>query len=188
MFGADVRRFPFGAFRSALSVRRFPFGAFRSAPFGANRAPRTDSSTMQEVRTKLTPRLLVAAGDGTVHAMAQKHLHRPQEIMVFIGGAPEQITKRTCFANDMADVFGIDTAVIAGFDKNAIIEKVVQGPQGFESMWNVCTVMMAFVPTTWKERKYATRALTQTSIADYPSRKEVQMAHYNVSLVNFLYL
>ena len=112
--------------------------------------------------------------------------HKPeQEMTVYIGGAPAQITKRFCFVGDMADVFGIDTAVIAGFDKNAVIEKVVEGPPGFESMWNVCTVMMAFVPTTWKERKSATRALTQTSIPDYPSRKEVQMAHNNVRLPSF---
>jgi hypothetical protein len=110
---------------------------------------------------------------------------RDEVVTVNIDGASAQITKRFCFAGDMADVFGIDTSVITDFDKNAVIEKVVQGPQGFESMWNVCTVMTAFVPSTWKERKYATRALAKTSIADYKSRMEVQMAHNNVRLPSF---
>ena len=55
-----------------------------------------------------------------------------QEMTVHIGGAPDKITKRFCFANDMADVFGIDTSVIADFDKNALIEKVVQGAPDVE--------------------------------------------------------
>ncbi len=45
--------------------------------------------------------------------------------------------------------------------------------------------MMAFDPTKWKARKYATRDLATTSIANYPTRMEVQMAHNNVSLLEF---
>ena len=128
---------------------------------------------------------LAAAGDGT---LAPGTKLADQEMTVHIGGAPDKITKRFCFANDMADVFGIDTSVIAGFDKNALIEKVVQGAPDIEGKWNLCTVMVAFNPTTWKERKYATRALAKTIIADYPSRKEVQMAQNNVSLLKLLYV
>jgi hypothetical protein len=138
---------------------------------------------MQEGRTKLKPRLLVAAGDGRLLPMAQKQLHRPQEIMVFIGGALGQITKCTCFAGDMSDVFGIDTAVIAGFDKNAVIEKVVQGPPDIEGKWNLCTVIMAFFPLQWKPLMYQVVPLAK--IADYPSRKEVHMPRDNVRLPSF---
>ena len=114
--------------------------------------------------------------------------HKPeQEMTVYIGGAPAQITKRFCFVGDMADVFGIDTAVIAGFDKNALIEKVVQGPPDIEGKWNLPTVMMAFAPTLYKQPQHLKRALAQTNISDYPSRIEVQMVHTNVSLPNFLY-
>ncbi len=127
---------------------------------------------------------LAAAGDGT---LAPGTKLADQEMTVDIGGAPDKITKRFCFANDMADVFGIDTSVIAGFDKNARIEKVVQGAPDIEGKWNLCTVMMAFVPAQWKARRHAVEALAKTSIADYPSRMEVQMAHHNVSLLNFLY-
>ena len=79
---------------------------------------------------------LAAAGDGTLAPCTKL---TDQEMTVHIGGAPDKITKRFCFANDMADVFGIDTSVIAGFDKNAVIEKVVQGPPGVEGTWNLCT-------------------------------------------------
>jgi hypothetical protein len=110
-----------------------------------------------------------------------------QETTVHIGGAPDKITKRFFFAHDMADVFGIDTSVIADFDKNAVIEKVVQGPPGVEGTWNLCTVLMAFAPTLYSARRNAVRALAQTSIADYPSRMEVQMARDNVCLPKILY-
>ena len=120
----------------------------------------------------------LTAGDGT---LAPGTKLADQEMTVDIGGAPDKITKRFCFANDMADVFGIDTSVIAGFDKNALIEKVVQGPPDIEGKWNLCTVMMAFVPAQWKARRHAVEALSKTSIADYPSRKELQITRNNVS-------
>ena len=110
-----------------------------------------------------------------------------QEMTVHIGCEPDKIRKRFFFAGDMADVFGIDTSVIAGFDKNAVIEKVVQGPPGVEGTWNLCTVLMSFAPTLYSARRNVVRALAQTSIEDYPSRMEVQMARDNVCLPKFLY-
>jgi hypothetical protein len=112
---------------------------------------------------------------------------RDEVVTVNIDGASAQITQKFYFAGDMADVFKIDTKVLANFDEHAVIEKVVQGPPYIEGKWNLCTVMTAFVPTQWKERRTAVRALAKTRIADYPSRMEVQMAHHNVSLLNFLY-
>ena len=123
---------------------------------------------------------LAAAGDGT---LASGTKLADQEMTVYIGGAPGKITKRFCFANDMADVFGIDTAVIAGFDKNALIEKVVQGPPDIEGKWDLCTVMMAFAPGMYSKPANAKRALAQTSIADYPSRKELEIKNKNVGLL-----
>ena len=104
-----------------------------------------------------------------------------QEMTVYIGGAPAQITKRFCLAGDMAEVFGIDTSVIAGFDKNTYIEKVVQGPLDIEGKWNLCTVMMAFAPGMYSKPAHAKEALSKTSIADYPSRKELHITRNNVS-------
>jgi hypothetical protein len=98
-----------------------------------------------------------------------------------------EVKKHLCFAKDMADVFGIDTSKISDFDEGALIEKIVQGAPDVQGKWNVCTVMTAFVPTQWKARRNAVSALAKTNIADYPSRVEVQMAHYNVSLPNYLY-
>jgi hypothetical protein len=140
---------------------------------------------MQQGRTKLTPFLLVAAGDGTVHAMAQKPIaQKPdQQMTVYIGSAPAQITKRFCFVGDMADVFGIDTAVIAGFDKNALIEKVVQGPQDIEGKWDLCSVMMAFAPRMYGDPASAKRALAKTNTTDYPSRKEFEIKNKFVSIL-----
>jgi len=104
-----------------------------------------------------------------------------QQISVVIEGAAAQVTKKFYFANDMADVFGIDTSVIADFDEGALIEKVVQGAPDVQGKWNVCSVVMAFAPTRYSKPANAKRALAQTSIADYPSRKEVQIARNNVS-------
>jgi len=97
------------------------------------------------------------------------------------------VSKRFFVAKDMAEGFGIDTSAIAQFDKNALIEKMVFGPSEVLGKWNLCTVMTAFAPTQWKDRRTAVSALAKTSIADYPSRMEVQMAHNNVILLNFLY-
>jgi hypothetical protein len=47
--------------------------------------------------------------------------------------------------------------------------------------------MRAFNPTTWNAKRNAVRALAKTNMEIYPSRTEVQMVHYNVSLLNFLY-
>jgi len=109
------------------------------------------------------------------------------EMTVQIGGAPEKITKRFVHAYDMADVFGIDVTFVSEFDKNAVIEKVVQGPSEFEGKWNISTVMKAFAPRMYSNPDNAKKALLKTNIADYPSRMEMKMAHNNVSLLNFLY-
>jgi hypothetical protein len=108
-------------------------------------------------------------------------------VTVLIDGAPARITQKFYFAGAIADVFKVNTSVIVDFDDDTVIEKVVDGPQGFQGQWNVCTVMTAFAPTLYSARKNAMRALAQTSIADYPSRMEVQMPRDNVSLPKFLY-
>jgi hypothetical protein len=107
------------------------------------------------------------------------------EITVYIGGAQDKITKRLFFANDMAYVFGIDTSVIVHFNKNSVIEKVVQGPPEFEGKWDLCTVIMALASGKYSLKKHATEALKKTSIKDYPSRMELQMKHNNVGLLYF---
>ena len=112
---------------------------------------------------------------------------RDKVLTVNIDGASAQITQKFYFAGAIADVFKVNTSVIVDFDEDAVIEKVVDGPPGIQGEWNVCTVMKAFVPTQWKFRRNAVSALAKTSIADYPSRIEVQMPRDNVSLPNFLY-
>ena len=104
-----------------------------------------------------------------------------QQISVVIEGAAAQVTKNFYFANDMAEGFGIDKSKIPDFDGDAVVEKIVEGPPGFQGLWNVCLVIMAFAPGKYGLKKSATLAVKQTSIADYPSRKEVQMNHNNVS-------
>jgi hypothetical protein len=108
-------------------------------------------------------------------------------VTVNIGGWRAQITQKFYFAGDIAEGFKIDTSVIADFDKNAVIEKVVQGPPDVQGKWNVCSVVMAFAPVMYSRPANVNKALAKTSIADYPSRTEVQMTRYNVSLLNFLY-
>ena len=93
------------------------------------------------------------------------------------------VSKRFFVAKDMAEGFGIDTSAIAQFDKNALIEKMVFGPSEVLGKWNVCTVITAFAPTLYSKPENAKKALAQTSIADYPSRMEVQIKNINVSLL-----
>jgi hypothetical protein len=92
-----------------------------------------------------------------------------------------EVKKHYVRAIDVADVFGIDTSVIADFDEGALIEKVVQGAPDVQGKWNVCSVMKAFAPNLYSQPQNARKALVKTSIADYPSRKEVHMKHNNVS-------
>ena len=109
-----------------------------------------------------------------------------QEMTVHIGGKPDKITKRFFFAHDMADVFGIDSSVIADFDKNAVIEKVVQGPPDFEGKWDLFTVMMAFAPRMYSNPDNVKKALAQPTNEVYPSRKELAMKNKFVSLLKFV--
>ena len=106
-----------------------------------------------------------------------------QQISVVIEGAAAQVTKKFYFANDMAEGFGIDKSKIPDLDGDAVVEKIVEGPPGFQGLWNVCLVMMAFAPNLYSRPDAAKRALAEISIADYPSRKEVYMKNKFVSLL-----
>jgi len=107
-------------------------------------------------------------------------------VTINFGGASAQIAQKFYFAGDIASAFKIDTREIADFDENAVIEKVIDGPLGFVGIWNAVMVIMALAPTLYSRRDSAIRALAQTSIADYPSRKEVQIKKQRVSLLKFV--
>ena len=109
------------------------------------------------------------------------HPKEDQQISVVIEGAAAQVTKKFYFANDMAEGFGIDKSKIPDFDGDAVVEKIVKGPPGFQGLWNVCLVIMAFAPGQYSHLNSLRKALAKTSIADYPSRKEMQITRDNVS-------
>ena len=104
-----------------------------------------------------------------------------QQMTVYIAGAAAKLTKRVYYAKDVADVFAIDTSVIADFREHATIEKVVEGPPDMQGKWDLCSVMMAFAPSLYSRRDNAKKALAKTSIANYPSRMELQIPRHNVS-------
>jgi hypothetical protein len=104
-----------------------------------------------------------------------------------VGEVAVVMTRRSCLAGDLADLWKINTTKIANFDRKAIVEKAFWGEE-FNEKWNVRDVVMAFAPDQWKNRRHAVEAVAKLSIADYPSRIEVQMAHHNVSLLSFLYI
>jgi len=110
---------------------------------------------------------------------------RYQNSTVYIDGAKVQITKKFFFAGDVANILEIDTSVIPDFKKKAVIERVVHGPLGLIELWNVLMLFMAYAPTLYSRRDHAMRAISQTTVEDYPSRKEVKATHCNVSLLNF---
>ena len=110
-----------------------------------------------------------------------------KQMTVYIGGAQTQITQHCCLAGDLADTFRIDTTVIPQFQRNAEINKIVHGPPDLQGKWDLVSVMKAFNPTKWTEKRSAVRALAKTNMEIYSSRTELQMRHYNVRLLNFLY-
>jgi hypothetical protein len=109
----------------------------------------------------------------------------PEIVNVNIDGATALITRRYCYAGDLADVFKIDTTKIVNFHKNAIIEKAFVGPH-FKEMWKVRTVLMAFAPEDYSKGDAAKRAVAKTKIADYPSRMELEIKNINVSLLKIV--
>ena len=104
-----------------------------------------------------------------------------QQMTVYIAGAAAKLTKRVYYAKDMADVFAIDTSVIADFREHATIEKVVEGPPDMQGKWDLCSVMIAFAPRMYSKPAHAKRALAQTANEVYPSRMELQIPRHNVS-------
>jgi hypothetical protein len=74
-----------------------------------------------------------------------KNIMVEHEITFYIGGAQEKITQRLFSANDMAYVFGIDTSVIVHFNKNSVIEKVVEGPPELEGKWDLYMMATGFL-------------------------------------------
>jgi hypothetical protein len=99
-----------------------------------------------------------------------------------IASAPAQITRRSCFAGDLADVWKIETSDIVNWDRRAIVERAIVGPP-FKDLWNVCTVMTAFHPTKYSRIDAAKRALEKMTMVGYASRMNLQIKNINVSLL-----
>ena len=149
--------------------------------------------TMQQGRTKLTPRLLVAAGDGRLPPMAlQPIADQGAEILV-------KTVKRTyqhertmreftfaCYqAGDVAETIGIDTTKIDNFIPSTLVMKIVDGPEqfpGFIGLWDAGEVVMAFGgANVFVNKQNSKRAVIGTTINDYKSRKELLWPYDNVS-------
>ena len=156
---------------------------------------------MQQGRTKLMPfhqtqRILVAAGDGTVQAIARKPIaQKPdQEMEILV-----KTVKRTyqheramheftfaCYqAGDVAETIGIDTTKIDNFIPSTLVMKIVDGPEQFPhfiGLWDAGEVVMAFGgANVFVNKQNSKRAVIGTTINDYKSRKELLWPYDNVS-------
>ena len=106
-------------------------------------------------------------------ALDQQGLMSHQEVSVWIEGAFYKVTKGYFLANDMADVFGIDTSGIPDFNKGAFIENVLQGPPVVQGKWGVLSVMMAFAPNLQSQPANFKRALA--SVTGYNYTNDIPM-------------
>ena len=148
---------------------------------------------MQQGRTKLTPRLLVAAGDGRLPPMAlQPITDQGAEILV-------KTVKRTyqheramheftfaCYqAGDVAETIGIDTSKIDNFIPSTLVMKIVDCPEQFPDfigLWDAGEVVMAFGgANVFANKANAKRSIISTSSDHYKSRKELLWPYDNVS-------
>lgn len=89
--------------------------------------------------------------------------------------------KSVIFANDWN--LDMPSLLTEGFNPNAMVTKIIDGPLGLKGKWIMRNVMPIFGPRIYALTQNATRALNDTTIENYPSRDEFQMPHHNVSWV-----
>ena len=87
----------------------------------------------------------------------------------------------------LVQTFGIldPVANIPGWNPNALVEKIVEGPPGLEGKWIVRKAVAAVGPERFNRPDAIKRAVDTSTIEKYPSRDKFEMTHHNVILVKF---
>ena len=84
----------------------------------------------------------------------------------------------------LAPTLGIldPVANIPGWNPNALVEKIVEGPPGLEGKWIVRKAVASCGPERFNRPDAIKRKVDATTIQEYPSREEVEMKNVNVSI------
>ena len=111
----------------------------------------------------------------------------PVVVLAKYGSAHCNITIASYPVGSLAPTLGIldPVANIPGWNPNALVEKIVEGPPGLEGKWIVRKAVAAVGPERFTLSQNMNRAVNASTIENYPSRDKFEMAHNNVSLVNF---
>jgi hypothetical protein len=91
-----------------------------------------------------------------------------------------------CKAGILADDWNLDmkALVTAGFKRDALVKKIIEGPPGLKGKWIMREILPVFGPDRFSKNEHATRAINDTTIEQYRSRDYFHMTHNNVSLAN----
>lgn len=83
----------------------------------------------------------------------------------------------------LAATFAIKTADVPGWNPNALVDKIVEGPPGLQGKWVVKKAVAGFGPERFSTMTNIVKAVEKTSTAKYSSRTEFEMKNHQVVLV-----
>lgn len=111
----------------------------------------------------------------------------PADVLAKYGSAHFAIKIASYPVGSLAPTLGIldPVANIPGWNPNALVEKIVEGPPGLEGKWIVRKAVASCGPERFARYDIIQKTVNATTIEKYPSRDKFEMAHNNVSLVNF---
>ena len=85
----------------------------------------------------------------------------------------------------LAATFAIETANVPGWNPDALIEKITEGPPELQGKWIVKQAVKCCGPEKYTRDDTAVDTIKNTTSAKYPSRTEFEMKNHQVVLVNF---
>ena len=111
----------------------------------------------------------------------------PVVVLAKYGSAHCNITIVSYPVGSLAPTLGIldPVANIPGWNPNALVEKIVEGPPGLQGKWIARKAIASCGPVRFNRHDNIKRVVDASTIEKYPSRDKFEMAHNNVSLVNF---
>ena len=106
----------------------------------------------------------------------------PVDVLAKYGSAHFAIKIASYPVGCLAATFAIKTADVPGWNPNALVEKIVEGPPGLEGKWIVRKAVASCGPERFNRPDAIKRKVDATTIQEYPSREEVEMKNVNVSI------
>ena len=97
--------------------------------------------------------------------------------------SPCELTIAQYEVGDLAETFKLETANIPGWDPKALVEKIIEGPEGLKGKWIVSKAVAGFGPQKYARSDHAVRDIKNTTTDKYPSRMEIDIKNQFVSLV-----